>query len=279
MHDLLYLHWNPDRIAFYIPYFHHPIAWYGLFFVFGFMVAYFIMLKLVQSKLNETKENALFIVDRLTWFVIAGTIVGARLGHVFFYDFPRYKEHPLQILEIWKGGLASHGGAIGVLIALFFYTLYIKKKFPKIHFLTILDLIVIPTAFVGFCIRIGNFFNQEILGTVSQLPWAVVFEDPMERATLVPRHPVQLYEALAYLVTFFILYALSRSKRNPGFLSGLFFILVFTSRFFLEFLKLPQSAMIDESVIQTGQLLSLPFIFGGIYLMFNSRNFGWDKQQ
>lgn len=278
---IAWLYWNPERVVFTIPIIDRPIVWYGLWFVLGFAVGYAIVLPMFKRKLQQTRtlskplnDLALYLVDRLTWFVVAGTIIGARLGHVFFYDWPRYQHHLGDIFKVWEGGLASHGGAVGVLLALFLYQRMIRKNFPEFTYIALLDILVVPTAFVACCIRIGNFFNQEILGTPTTVPWAVIFGNPADGSPLEPRHPVQLYEAGVYLFTFFLLgylWKYKSEKLRPGMLSGLFFILVFVSRFFLEFLKAPQSLMIDESFMQTGQYLSIPCIIFGIWLVLNSR--------
>lgn len=347
---LAWLHWNPERVLFTVPIIDRPVVWYGVWFVFGFIISYITLVpmfkrildktatlserdiinwhqliedlskkeaepisqklskktkhslqklkadqtldtalksslllalnesgdrnslqKLFPKALASTNDLAQMLVDKLAWFAVAGTIVGARLGHVFFYEWPRYYKHPMEIFQVWKGGLASHGGAIGIIIALLLYNRLIRKQFSEFSFIAVLDMIVVPTAFTGCCIRIGNFFNQEILGNVTQVPWAVVFEDPADRSIPVPRHPVQLYEATAYIASFFLLYYLWEKKYekfHPGVLSGLFFILIFSSRFFLEFLKMPLSGMINESFLQTGQYLSLPFILAGLWMVF-----------
>lgn len=225
----------------------------------------------------SSKHLAYMLVDQLTWFVVAGTVIGARLGHVLFYDLPRYKNDPLSIFKVWEGGLASHGGAIGVLIGLYFYQKMIKKQNPEFSFIVILDLIVVPTAFTAFCIRMGNFFNQEILGYSTNVPWGIIFGDPIDGGAIVPRHPVQLYEAFAYLGIFIFLWFYWRQKREvlkKGTLSGLFFILIFGSRFLIEFFKTPQSLIFHETVLQTGQYLSIPFIALGFFLLF----WNFDKQ-
>ncbi len=212
-----------------------------------------------------------FLADRLLWYTIIGTIVGARLGHVLFYDLPRYAAHPADIIKVWEGGLASHGGTVGVLIAVYFYLRSIRKNYPEFSFVTFLDILVVPTAFVGFCIRMGNFINQEILGTPSNLPWAVVFGHPADGSAPLARHPVQLYEAIFNLLTFSCLYWLWRKKGvtlKPGFLSGLFFIAIFGSRIVLEYFKTSQSIVIDESVFTMGQYLSIPFVLFGFVLLF-----------
>lgn len=277
---LAWLYWDPERVVFVVPYINHPVVWYGLLFVFGFIVAYFLIIPMFQQCLEKNttlrdkgvklRDVCQLLVDRLMWFIVGGTIIGARLGHVFFYEWPRFRAYPLDIIKVWEGGLASHGGSIGVITAIFLYQRTVRRRYPELTFIRLLDLVAVPTAFVGFCIRLGNFVNQEILGTESTLPWAVIFGHPADRSAPVPRHPAQLYEAVFYLITFVILYSLWRVKRDkvsPGFFSGLFFILVFGSRFFVEFWKMPQSLMIDESFLQTGQLLSIPFIVLGILLM------------
>lgn len=198
----------------------------------------------------------------------AGTIIGARLGHVFFYEWPRYREHWVDIFKVWEGGLASHGGTLGVLIALWLFHFTTKRYLP-FSLLNWIDIVSIPTAFVGCCIRIGNFINQEILGTQTTLPWGVIFGNPADGSVPEPRHPVQLYESLTYFATFIFLLILWKkyhALKRPGLVSGLFFIIVFGSRFIFEVWKQPMSLMLDESFIQTGQLLSIPFILLGVGL-------------
>ena len=228
---------------------------------------------LFSGAIHTAYDWAYSITDRLTWYVVVGTVVGARLGHVFFYDWPRYQGNLWEIFAIWKGGLASHGGVLGVFIAvLLFYGRSLRHNFPTLSFLSLLDLMVIPSSLVAFFIRVGNFFNQEIVGPETTVPWAVIFGDPSDGSAWVPRHPSQLYEAIAYFAIFLLLLKIrsfSFSQR-PGFLTGLFFTLLFSFRFFIEFLKLPQSLMIDESFLQMGQLLSIPFVLAGLVLMYNS---------
>jgi phosphatidylglycerol---prolipoprotein diacylglyceryl transferase len=280
--NLAWFYWDPPRFIFTIPYIDRPVAWYGLWFVFGFIVGFFLIIPIIKRKLLETrrisdqeaKKMAISLTDKLTWAVIIGTIVGARLGHVFFYDWPRYQDHLIDIFKIWEGGLASHGGTIGVMIATYVYLRSIRPQFPEFTYINLLDFLAVPTAFVATCIRIGNFFNQEIYGPPSNLPWAVIFGHPYDGAAAIPRHPTQLYEALVYFITFCILYILwykKSEKLKPGTLIGLFMILVFGSRFFLEFLKPAQSLVIDESFLLAGQYLSIPFILLGIFLLWKPR--------
>lgn len=260
-------YWNPNPDAFTIPFLQMPIKIYGICFAAGFLIGYLIFLNLLNKKLAPlAKEKVQSLVDKLTWFVIGGTIIGARLGHVFLYDWERYRAHPWQIFNLREGGLASHGGAVGVLLALALYYIFIFRKQTGRSFLELLDLIVIPTALVGFFIRLGNFFNQEIIGTPTDMPWGVIFGSPIDNHSIVPRHPAQLYEGIAYLAIFALLgwlYKKTRALSLPGLLTGLFFMLIFGSRFLIEYVKAHQAAVIDQSLLQAGQLLSIPFILGG----------------
>lgn len=279
MNLLAWLYWNPERVLFTIPLIDRPVVWYGFWFVLGFVVGYFLLISIFLRVLKDTqplvasRQLAQTLVDKLTWFIVGGTLIGARLGHVFFYEWPRYKNYPLEILKIWEGGLASHGGTIGVIIGVFLYQRWIVKKFPEFTFIRLVDYLAIPAAFAVSCIRIGNFWNQEILGTPSSMPWAIVFGDPMDGSFPIPRHPVQLYEAFAYLLVFVylcILWKKQGTQLSSGKLGGLLFTLIFTARFFLEFFKSPLSYTMDESFLQVGQLLSIPFIIFGLILYWNS---------
>lgn len=278
---MAWITWDPSRFVFTIPYFDHPIAWYGCCFAFGFILGFFIIRSLLEKKLQitrspqEAKTLSLFLADRLVWYTVAGSLIGARLGHVFFYDWPIYRANPIEIFKVWEGGLASHGGTLGVILALYFYRRAIHFKVPELSFLSILDLVCIPAALAGVWIRIGNFFNQEIVGKETSLPWAIIFSHPMETQGGVPRHPAQLYEAIAYLMIFIFLFFFWKrysEKLKPGFLFGLFLVLLFGARFLLEEVKLPQSQTIDESYLLAGQLLSLPFILVGCGLMALKKN-------
>lgn len=276
-----WLYWDPNPNAFNIPLIDHPVRWYGVLFAFSFILGYWILLRLFRDKLKD-KNLAFLLTDRMTWFIVCGTIIGARLGHVFFYEWPRYKNDPIEIIKVWEGGLASHGGAIGVILALYlYYRIVVIKKAPSLSFLNLLDIVCIPTALVGCFIRLGNFMNQEILGIPSDVPWAIIFGHSYENmGSPLPRHPVQLYEALAYLSIFVILSFLWKfrlEKLKSGFVFGLFLVLLFSSRFFLEFWKTNQSIMLDESWLQTGQYLSIPFILAGLFLLFRKNDHSFKK--
>ena len=272
LHSLAWLYWNPPKEAFTIPFLNLPVMWYGILFAFGFVCGYFILIPILRKSLPEkSREFSTLFADRITFFIVIGTIVGARLGHVFFSDWPYYEAHPMEILMIRNGGLASHGGTLGVIIALLLFLRLNKNRFPGISFLFIVDMLVIPTAVAVTFIRLGNFFNQEILGNETTLPWGIIFGHAADGSAPIPRHPVQLYEAAAYLATFFVLYPLWRIKREtlkPGLLSGIFFVLVFGSRFFIEFLKTPQESWLDGFGLQVGQYLSIPFVCFGLFLIF-----------
>lgn len=270
--------WDPDRNFFVLPYIGHPVTWYGLLFAFGFMVGYFLIRKIFTDFLAggrlseaEAKDDAARLTDRLSMFVVLGTIIGARLGHVFFYGWPYYRERPFEIFKVWEGGLASHGGAAGVFIGLLLFIWWNRKAYKRLTFLAVLDALVVPTAFVAGCIRIGNFINQEITGIPTDLPWGVIFMHPVDGVPGIPIHPVQLYESAAYFAVFAFLFTVWRQRAYRigfGLLSGWFFTLVFGFRFIIEFLKMPQSEWLDvNSPVTMGQLLSIPFILSGIGLL------------
>lgn len=253
------MYWNPDSTVFTLPYFNHPVKWYGLFFTLGFLLGYYLII--------EPLGRSMKLADRLLWFVLAGTVIGARLGHVFFYEPAHFMAHPLDILKVWEGGLASHGGTLGVILAILLFRLSVRKEHPDLTVLRIFDIVALPTALVAFFIRLGNFFNQEIIGLPTTVPWAITFGSPFDGGPIVPRHPSQLYEGLVYLATFFLLWFLPKTLR-PGRATGLFLLIVFTSRFFIEFTKELQPSVIDQSLLQAGQWLSLPFIALGAFLFF-----------
>lgn len=236
------------------------LRWYGFLFALGFLIGMLLMQWVFRVEGRSRRD-----VDRLFQYVVIGALVGARLGHCLFYDPIYYLTHPIDILKIWEGGLASHGNGIGLFVALYLYA----RNTPGQTYLWILDRLSIATALAGTFIRLGNLYNSEILGTPTDLPWAFIFA----RVNPVPRHPVQLYEAVAYACIFFLLLMLYRWQRRaipPGQLLGIFLSTTFGSRFLLEFLKVRQAAFGHEFFLNVGQLLSIPFILLGVWMLLRS---------
>jgi prolipoprotein diacylglyceryl transferase len=265
---MAYFYWDPSRYVFSwnLPLLERPILWYGVFFALGFFLAYTAFVYLLRHETQvEVNTNARRIADQITTYIIIGVILGARVFDVIFYeDISSFIHSPLKIFYIWEGGLSSHGGVIGLLLALLLY----QRRQTYFTFYHLLDLLSIVSGIAAAFIRVGNFFNQEILGVPTTVPWAVVFGHPMDGSIPVPRHPVQLYEALTYLLLFVLMWKLKKyiNKWKEGRLCGLFLMLVFTSRFALEFFKKEQSEFF-VSQLKMGQWLSLPLIAFSIYLV------------
>ncbi len=241
------------------------LRWYGLLFASGFLVGLLIVRRMFLA--DNAPEAWL---DKCFMYMVIGAVVGARLGHVFFYDWAYYSHNLAEIPKIWRGGLASHGGAIGIILALILFSRFTTKR----SVLWILDKVVVPTALAGAFIRLGNLMNSEIVGKVSDAPWAFRFVRayPPELAQD-PRHPVQIYEALCYLVIFAVLYRVywhSEARKKPGMIFGLFLALLFTARFFMEYFKSSQGGFETAlgGALSTGQWLSLPFILVGLFYIF-----------
>jgi phosphatidylglycerol---prolipoprotein diacylglyceryl transferase len=261
MSDILgFITWNANPEIFKLGSF--SIRWYGLLFASGFLIGYYLGEKMFKwEKVNPKWLDSLFI------YLIVATIVGARLGHVIFYGWDYYSKHPFEIIKTWHGGLASHGGAFGILVALIFYSKYVTKR----SILWTLDRVVVPTALVAAMIRTGNLMNSEIYGIQTTLPWGFIFERVGET---VPKHPTQIYEALCYLLCFAVLmymYWKGKAKDKPGMLLGVFFIIVFFSRFLIEFVKEDQEAFEAGMALNMGQLLSIPFVIAGIWLLVRAQ--------
>lgn len=250
-----YLVWNVKPEIFRLG----PFAprWYGLLFASGFVLGYYILLQIYRKEKRPEKNlSSLFL------YVFVGTPVGARLGHVLFYQPDYYLARPWEILMVWRGGLASHGGFIGVLIAICLYL----RKYRDMGFLELSDRLAIPALLAAALIRIGNFFNSEILGIPSNLPWAIIFI----RVDSVPRHPAMLYESLAYAIVFtalYIAYWKTEIVKIPGRILGASFVPCFTARFLIEFVKEEQVPFEHAMSLNMGQLLSVPFVLMGLYLL------------
>jgi prolipoprotein diacylglyceryl transferase len=252
------------------------LRWYSLLFLLGFVFSYIIL-----SKVFKKEGLSIELLDKLTFYVVICTIIGARFGHCLFYEPEVYLRNPLKIILPFEGkigvdfqftgyqGLASHGGAIGIIIGLYIYS----RKFKR-PYLWVLDRVTMVTALAGSLIRLGNLFNSEIVGSATTLPWGVKFVRlappnlPVEH--IIPLHPAQIYESICYFFIFIILISLYYKKfpdLKQGLITGWFFILVFVSRFCIEFVKQNQVDFEEGMALNMGQILSIPFIITGIYLV------------
>lgn len=275
MNTLLYITWKPNEVAFSLGSF--SIRWYSLCWLIGLVLAFFIVRKLYkEQKIKDEYFDPLFI------YCFLGILIGARLGHCIFYE-PEYYlsslQHVLEMLLPFKivdgswqftgyAGLASHGGTLGLMIAL-----YIYYRRTHLSLWTVLDNIAIATPITACFIRLGNLFNSEIIGKVTDVPWAFIFENAESSLSTQPRHPGQLYEAIAYFIFFFIgwyLYRKKSEKVGTGFFFGLCLTLIFTARFFIEFTKINQVDFENSLPLDMGQLLSIPFIIIGVICMLRS---------
>jgi len=240
------------------------IRYYGLLFALSFVVGFKIM-EHIFNKENRSMDD----LNDLVWYMILGTVIGARLGHCLFYNPEYYLANPIEILKIWTGGLASHGAAVGILTSIYFYS----KKKKKQSFLWVMDRVVITVALAAVFIRMGNLFNSEIIGHPTDLAWGFIFTS----ADNIPRHPAQLYEALFYLLSFVIIYFQYKKydgKFNDGYLFGIFLILIFGFRIFVEYFKENQTYFEEGMLLNMGQLLSIPLVIAGIYFLYYSKKKG-----
>ena len=244
------------------------IRYYSILFALAFIVSYFIIKRFYQAEKVPVEE-----LDTLTIWVVLGGLIGARLGHCLFYDWAYYSNNILEIIlpvsfspEFhFTGfqGLASHGGVIGILIAMIIF----KSKSTKKSFFWLTDRVAVPTGFAGAMIRLGNLMNSEIYGHETDLPWGVIFA---RNGETVASHPTQIYEAIFYVITSLVLlklYKVERFRNAKGFLSGVFFIMIFTTRFFIEFVKENQVAFEESMSLNMGQWLSIPIVLIGIGLV------------
>lgn len=241
---------------------------YGLLFVTGLIIGYYVIKRMFTKEGVSEKK-----LDMLLLYMIIATVVGARLGHVFFYDWAYYKNNLNEIPMVWKGGLASHGAAIAILLALWIYS----KKVSQKPMLWILDRVAAPIAIAGCFIRLGNLMNSEIVGIPTDLPWAFSFPNYFNEVTKefdpTPRHPAQLYEAISYLIIFatlFWMYWKTKAKERQGLIFGVFMIGIWGMRFLIEFIKEGQTARDFENTINTGQMLSIPLFLVGVYLIIRA---------
>lgn len=245
------------------------VRWYGLMFLIGFIIGY----RIVWSIFKHEGAPEEWVASLLIYVAIA-TIVGARLGHCFFYEWDYYSQHPEKIIAFWEGGLASHGGTIAIIIAIFIYSKYVTKRSPLWTF----DRLVVAIALVAALIRMGNLFNSEIFGHATSLPWG--FKFPLSREWQIEYaptdsacHPTQLYEAGTYFILFCLLmwmYWRRNAEARPGLLLGVFFIGVFLPRIIIEFVKNPQEEFERDMLLNMGQILSVPFVLAGILLVYRA---------
>lgn len=255
------IEWNVDPVIFTAG----PLSprWYGVLFASAFMISYQIMKKIFVAEGKGMQQ-----LDQLTIAIIIGTIVGARVGHVLFYEPQIFLEDPFEVIAIWHGGLASHGGALGIITALWWF----HTKNRSFGMTWLFDRLAIVAAISGMCIRLGNLMNSEIIGKPTDGSWGFWFQrvDP----TLVPRHPTQLYEAALCLALFGLTYWMYQrgvAKRAPGMIFGLFLVLLFAGRFIIEFFKEHQVDFEASLPIDMGQILSIPFVLLGLYYLLRSR--------
>ncbi|HET8886831.1 MAG TPA: prolipoprotein diacylglyceryl transferase [Salinimicrobium sp.] len=260
------IYWNPSEgidLGFFTLYY------YSLMFVVAFTLGWYIMKKIfLRENIEIEKLDSLFI------YTVLATLIGARLGHVIFYDWDYFQNHLVEIFLPVRfepefeftgfRGLASHGAALGIIVAMYLYS---KKVLGK-PVLWILDRVVLPVASGAIFVRIGNFMNSEIIGEPTHSDYGVIFANLGEDFA---RHPAQLYESFSYLIVFIILWIVywkTKKREKPGYLLGLFFVLLWTVRFFVEFVKEPQVGERATWALNTGQWLSIPFILAGLYFMF-----------
>ncbi len=250
-----YLVWDTDPILLNLG--AVQIRWYGLMFASAFMSSYYFMSWIYKREGKNVDE-----LDRMLWYLAIGTVLGARIVHCLFYDPEYYLANPIRILAIWEGGLASHGALLGIVVSLYLYRIKTRDSF-----LWLADRIALSCILGASMIRIGNFFNSEILGHVTDVPWAIIFS----RVDSLPRHPVQLYESFSYALIFFVLllaYRKTAHTEMKALILGLDITLIFFARFWLEFFKVRQASYSLDLTLNTGQLLSIPFFLMGVFLIF-----------
>mgnify|MGYP001627224256 FL=1 len=249
------IHWNPNPEIFDLGFI--APRWYGLCWGLAFYLSF-----LVMRRIFVAEKRPLQNLDTLTIYMIIFTILGARAGHMLFYEPAALLANPLEFFRIWNGGLASHGGTLGIMLGLWLF----QRKVKGYSLVWLFDRLAIVAALSSTLIRIGNLMNSEIIGTPTTLPWAFVFE----RIDGIPRHPAQLYEAVVYLAIFGLLWFLYQrgvATRKPGTLFGVLMTTVFTARFVIEFVKEHQVDFESTLPLDMGQLLSLPFIVVGAYFL------------
>ena len=259
--DLLSIIWDVNPVALSLG--PLEIRWYGVIYAIGFFIAINIIGKIFKKE--GAPEEWL---DKVFVYFILAVIIGSRLGHVFFYDWAYYSQHPAEIFMVWRGGLASHGGAAAMILTAWLLTKYMTK----VSFFWLTDRVFVGSAFVACLIRLGNLMNSEIYGEPTDLPWGFIFVRGDINNTI-PCHPTQLYEASAYLLVFFLLYWMYWKKdagKYNGLLTGVGFLGIFISRQIIEMIKNPQSDFEVDMTFNMGQWLSVPFILFGAFLVIRA---------
>lgn len=261
--------WTADPTAFTIPFIDREIRWYGILFTVSFALGVWLVWK--QWKHEKLNEGWF---DKLFYYVIIATVIGARLGHCLFYDPGYYLSHPIEILKVWEGGLASHGGTLGIIIAIWIYSRKVTHK----SMLWTLDRLVVPVGFVAAAIRIGNLMNHEVYGHATDVPWAFKFvlnlhhwQAGAEPRFSLPSHPTQIYEAICYIITGAVcmwMYWKRKDYKYQGLIFGVFLIGIFLSRFVIEYWKNNQEAFEEGMLLNMGQLLSIPFVIAGVWFAY-----------
>ena len=264
--------WDVDPVIFDI--FGRGIRWYGLFFALGLLI----LGPMIEGRIWKREKRNPEWMNSLFVYVVLGTILGARLGHVLFYDPSYYLANPSKIFAVWEGGLASHGGTIGIIVAVWIYSRRVTKR----SMLWTLDRLAVPTGLAAALIRLGNLMNSEIFGRPTDLPWGFVFPRASEFAgyaekglTIPACHPTQIYEAVAYLLVFalcmYLYWGRDAARRYPGLILGYFLLGVFGFRLFVESIKNVQESweigLVQHYGLNMGQFLSIPFILAGLGLI------------
>ena len=268
MNLLNYITWTADPVLLELG--PIQIRWYSLMFIIGFWVGFKIEERIYKNEGRPEKW-----LDSLFIWVFAATLIGARLGHVLFYGWEEYSKNPIDILKVWEGGLASHGGAMGIVIAILIFSRTIKMN-P----LFIFDRLVIPVALVACLIRMGNLFNHEIYGHETGLPWGFRFirnlhqwKQGAEPIFTQPSHPTQIYEAVTYLIVFGLimwLYWKKNAQLRQGLIFGIFLLGIFGTRIFVEMIKNNQETFEDAMTLNMGQILSIPFVIAALWLIIRA---------
>ncbi|MFN8310662.1 MAG: prolipoprotein diacylglyceryl transferase [Chitinophagales bacterium] len=259
---LAFIHWavNPDIP---LPFDWFTLQWYGLMWTLSILGCFFLGRWILRQE-NLSEDHLVLLIQ----YIFIGAIIGARLGQVLFYDLHYFIAHPFEVVKVWKGGLASHGGILGGLAAIFLF----HKRYPQFRLQWLFDRVALVIFLPAALIRLGNLFNSELYGIPTAMPWGFIFE----RVDQIPRHAVVLYESVAYLVLQILIISIYRRQgERPWFYVGCFFTGVFLVRFLLEFLKVPEGELLVGFISKT-QLLSIPAIALGIFFLIksgaNSRN-------